>query len=94
MGNHDLNQRQKGASKEQAKIRVLLIEKMLRYDRRITTKEIQDRLDSKYDMQVSRRTLFQDLAAIDKVVPLDVTRGYGGGCKKCDFREKEDGSKA
>ena len=92
MGNHDLNQRQKGASKEQAKIRVLLIEKMLRYDRRITTKEIQDRLDSKYDMQVSRRTLQNDLIAIDKVVPLDVTRGYGGGYKKCDFREEEDGN--
>lgn len=92
MGSHDLNQRQKGASKEQAKIRVLLIEKMLRYDRRISTKEIQDRLDSKYDMQVSRRTLRQDLAAIDRVVPLDVTRGYGGGYKKCDFREAEDGT--
>lgn len=90
MGGHDLNQRQKGASKEQAKIRVLLIEKMLRYDRRITTKEIQDILDSKYDMQVSRPTLFRDLAAIDKVVPLDVTTGYGGGYKKCDFREEED----
>jgi predicted DNA-binding transcriptional regulator YafY len=84
---HDLNQRQKGASKEQAKIRVLLIEKMLRYDRRISTKEIQDRLDAKYDMQVSRRTLRQDLAAIDKVVPLDVTRGYGVGYKKLNIRE-------
>ena len=91
MGNNDLNQRQKGASKEQGKIRVLLIEKMLRYDCRITTKEIQNRLDREYDMQVSRRTLRQDLVAIDRVVPLDVTRGYGGGFKKYDFREAEDG---
>ena len=87
MGGHDLNQRQKGASKEQAKIRVLLIEKMLGYDRRLSTREIQSILDSKYDMQVSRRTLHQDLAAIDKVVPLDVTRGYGGGYKKLNIRE-------
>ena len=84
---HDLNQRQKGYSKEQAKIRVLLIEKMLRYDLRITTKEIQDRLDREYDMQVSRKTLLSDLVAIDRVVPLDVTKGYGGGYKKLNLRE-------
>ena len=83
---HDLNQRQKGANKEQAKIRVLLIEKMLRYDLRITTKEIQEILDRKYDMQVSRRTIRHDLIAIDRVTPIDVSRGTGGGYKKLDLR--------
>ena len=84
---HDLNQRQKGANKEQAKIRVLLIERMLRYDLRITTKEIQERLDRDFDMQVSRRTIRHDLIAIDRVVPIDVTRGTGGGYKKVRIRE-------
>lgn len=88
---HKMNQKQKAASKEQCKIRVLAIERMLSYDRRITVKEIQRRLDLQYDIQVSKRTLYSDLYAIDRFVPLDVTTGYGGGYKKRDFKEEEDG---
>lgn len=89
---HKMNQKQKAASKEQSKIRVLLIERMLSYDRRITAKEIQNRLDLEHDMQVCQKTIYSDLYAINIVIPLDVTIGYGGGYKKCDFREVEDGN--
>lgn len=88
---HLISQRQKGASKEQSKIRVLAIERMLSYDHRITAKEIKSRLDLQYDMQVSLKTIYDDICAINRIIPIDIKTGYGGGYKKCDFREAEDG---
>lgn len=79
-----VDQRNKGASKENSKIRVLAIERMLDEGRRITAQEIQQRLDLQYDMQVSRKTIYDDIYAIDRFIPLDVHNGYGGGFKKCE----------
>lgn len=82
-----VDQRNKGASKENSKIRVLAIERMLEEGRRITAQEIQRRLELQYDMQVSRKTIYDDIYAIDRFIPLDVHSGNGGGFKKCDCRE-------
>ena len=82
-----VDQRNKGASKENSKIRVLAIERMLEEGRRITAQEIQRRLELQYDMQVSRKTIYDDIYAIDRFLPLDVHNGYGGGFKKCERRD-------
>ena len=79
------NQRQKALSRENAKIRVLAIERMLLEGSRLTSTEIQRRLDLHYDIQVDRKTIYADLSAIDRFIPLEVTGGKYGGFKKCDF---------
>lgn len=87
-----VDQRKKGYSKEQAKIRVLAIERMLDEGHLITAKEIQQRLDLHYDMQASLKTIYDDICAIDRFIPIEVKTGFGGGYKKRDFREAEDGN--
>lgn len=82
-----VDQRKKGYSKELAKIRVLAIERMLDEGRRITAKEIQQRLDLHYDIQTSLKTIYDDIFAIERFIPLDVKTGFGGGYMKCDFSE-------
>ena len=81
-------QRNKGASKEQAKSRVLAIERMLDEGHRITAREIQSRLKLRYDMKVSLKTIYDDLCVIDRFIPLEVKTGFGGGYKRHDFREE------
>ena len=88
---HLISQRKKGYTKEQAKIRVLAIERMLDEGRLITAKEIQQRLDLHYDMKPSLKTIYDDICAIDRFIPIEVKTGFGGGYKKRDFREEEDG---
>ena len=77
-----VDQRNKGASREQSKIRVLAIERMLDEGKKITAKEIQQRLDLRYDIQETLLTIYRDICAIDRFMPIEVTHGYGGGFKK------------
>ena len=79
------NQHQKALSKEQTKIRVLAIAKMLNEGRRISASEIMRRLDLQYDIQVNRKTIYNDIYAIDRVMPIDVMPGRKGGYMKYDF---------
>ena len=80
-------QRQRSASKEQSKIHVLAIERMLTEGRRITAGEIQRRLDLHYDIQVDRKTIYADIYAIDRFIPIEITSGRYGGFQKCNFEE-------
>ena len=79
------NQRQKALSKEQSKIRVLAIAKMLNEGNRMTATQILRRLELQYDIIADRRTIYHDVYAIDKVMPIDVATGRFGGYKKCCF---------
>lgn len=83
----DRNHRQKGFSKEQSKIRVLAIERMIAEGRKITADEIQSRLLLKYDMRVSMATIYSDLRAIDRFIPLKGKKGKNGGYRKFDYLE-------
>ena len=62
-----------------AKIRILAVERMLRKDRYITAKEILVRLDLVYDIQADRKTIYADMIAIDRFLPLEVKAGKYGG---------------
>ena len=82
-----VDQRNRGASKEQCKIRVLAIERMLNEGRKITSIEIQQRLDLQYGIQASRKTIYNDISAIDRFMPIEVITGFGGGFKKHNVLE-------
>ena len=79
------NDRQKALSKEQAKIRVLAIERMVNEGHKITAADIRSRLWMQYDMRVNMATIYSDLRAIDRFIPLEGNKGHGGGYKKFNF---------
>ena len=83
----NLNQRQKGFSKEQSKIRVIAIAKMLSEGKRLTSSEILRRLCLQYDIVCDRKTIYSDICAIDRIMPIEVMTGRSGGYKKYDFLE-------
>lgn len=85
------SKRQKALSKEQTKFRVLAIERMLNEGRKLTSSEILRRLDLQYDIQIDRKTLYSDIYAIDKFMPIEVTAGRCGGYRKFVFEGIEDG---
>lgn len=80
----NLDYRQRALSREQTKIRVLAIAKMLNEGRRIKASEIQRRLDLQYDIQADRKTIYHDIYAIDRIMPIDVMPGKNGGYMKCN----------
>lgn len=80
-----INQRQKALSKEQSKIRVLAIERMLSEGRKLTSTEILRRLDLQYDIKADRKTIYSDICAIDRFMPLEITAGKNGGYQKYDL---------
>jgi predicted DNA-binding transcriptional regulator YafY len=75
------NSRQIGKSKEETKIRILAIERMLKEGRKLTCSEILRKLDLQYDIQIDRKTLYSDIYAIDKFMPIEVCTGRYGGYK-------------
>ena len=74
------------------KIRILAVAKMLSEGRRINSSEILRRLDLQYDIQADRKTIYSDICAIDRFMPIDLIPGRCGGYKKFDVMEAlEDG---
>ena len=73
--------------KSKTKTRVLAVAKMLNEGRRITSKDIIRRLDLQYDIQVDRKTIYSDILAIDRFIPIDTRPGRCGGYKKIDVME-------
>lgn len=67
------------------KVRILLIERMLSKDRFITSSQIVSRLKTQYDIYVDRKTVVDDLMAIDYLIPLEVKSGCYGGYRIMSF---------
>ena len=74
------------------KIRILAIERMILRGERITSTQILNELDLKYDIQVDRKTIYSDMCAIDRFVPIESKGGKYGGFKMVDVLGRcEDG---
>ena len=73
--------------RDDIKVRILAVERMLSKDRYITTTEILRRLELRHDIKVDRKRVYDDLRAIDLIVPLDVKVGIHGGYKIMVFEE-------
>lgn len=80
----------KAQSKEQCKTRVLAVAKMLNEGRNVTTAEILRRLELQYGITAERKTIYNDISVIDKVMPIDIIPGRTGGYKKCDLQNGQD----
>ena len=76
------DERQRALSLEQTKFRVLIIERILNDGRKHTAEEIENILYVRYGIKVGRKTIYHDIYAIDKVMPIEVIMGCKGGFRK------------
>ena len=81
------DQRQKAKSHEDFKIRVLAIDRMLSYERRISASQIMRKLAAIYDIRCDRKTIYSDIQAINRITPIDSVCGRNGGYKKYNVLE-------
>lgn len=69
--------------REDGKLRLLLIERMLHYDRVISSGEIIGRLEAR-GIHADRKTIYDDIQAINRVIPVESTGGRYGGFRFVD----------
>lgn len=72
-------QRQRALSKEQSKIRVLAIERILKDGQIHSANDIQNILFAKYGIKANRKTVYLDICAIDRFMPVRHVMGRYGG---------------
>lgn len=81
--------RNQSQSRECSRIRVIAVYRMiLEYDE-ITTTQIIQKLQERYGIVCDRKTIYSDIAAIDRFIPIDVQQGVKGGYRKHIFEELE-----
>lgn len=77
------------AKKSDIKNRILAIERIFQRKKAVTTSEIQRILCIEYDIEVERKTVYDDIAVLTRFMPIDVV---GGGCShKYVLREFMEG---
>lgn len=76
--------RPKTGRKEDSKIRLIAVYRILQRGRRVTAAQILRELEMHYDITCDRKTLYGDVAAIDRFTPIEITAGRGGGFCLCD----------
>ena len=69
----------------EGKIRLVAITLMILRGKKINSTNILHELDLKYDIQADRKTIYSDIAAIDRLIPIESTTGKGGGYQKINF---------
>ena len=72
---------------EYGRIRILAIAKMLNEGERISISKILSRLESQYGIYADRKTIYTDLSAIGRFMPIDKKKGVNAGYKKCGADE-------
>lgn len=65
--------------RENEKVRVIAIYRMLLRGEKITTRQILEELQSHYGITADRKTIYADVAAIDRIMPIKAIPGCRGG---------------
>ena len=73
------------SNRESCKKRVLLISMMLDKNQYISTKEIIRRLENRCGIKADRKTIYNDINEINKVIPIEIKYGRFGGYRIMDF---------
>lgn len=68
-----------GRNKDTTKIRVIAVYRMILEGKKISAGEIQRRLLSQYGIEVERKSIYNDIAAINRIVPIMSIPGKCGG---------------
>ena len=72
------------AKPDDTKLRLLAVYNMIQRGGWITTRQIQRELDLRYDIQANRKTIYNDIYAINKIIPVETKSGARGGFCKID----------
>ena len=71
--------------REDSKARLVAVTLMILRGKKMTAGDIMRELDLRHDIQVDRKTIYSDIAAIDKLIPVEVTSGKHGGYQRMRF---------
>ena len=74
----------KMTKRDDSKIRLIAVYRMMESGEKLTSTQIIGRLKSQFDIEVDRKTIYSDLIAIDRFIPLRVYGGHNGGAQKYD----------
>lgn len=69
----------RAASKEWSKVRCLAISRILNYKQPLSAANIIKKLQRQYGISAERKTIYADIAAINRIVPVEVVYGSKGG---------------
>jgi hypothetical protein len=72
------------AKRDDSKIRLIAVYRMMESGENLTSAQIVSRLKTQFDIEVDRKTIYSDLIAIDRFIPLQVKDGRNGGAQKYD----------
>jgi predicted DNA-binding transcriptional regulator YafY len=75
------------AKNETDKIRLLAVERIISRGRRVSAAQILSELERRYDIKADRKTIYSDIMAIDRFMPVDVTGGRYGGFQVIDWEK-------
>lgn len=67
-----------------SKLRVLAVYNMIARGHKITVKQILQELDNKYGITADKKTIYNDIYTIDRILPVEVSYGPSGGYQKLD----------
>lgn len=72
------------AKRDDSKIRLIAVYRMVESGEKLTSTQIISQLKNQFDIEVDRKTIYSDLMAIDRFIPLQVKGGCNGGAQKYD----------
>lgn len=77
---------------DNAKIRLLAIERMIMRGDKITSTQIMKELEHKYGIKTTFNAIQRDIRSLDRFMPIEAKNGYNGGYQLMDvLRRCEDG---
>jgi predicted DNA-binding transcriptional regulator YafY len=65
--------------KDDSKIRLLAVERILQSGRKMSASQICAELMRKYDIKADKKTIYSDILAVNMFVPTEVYYGRNGG---------------
>ena len=72
-------------NKESTKIRIIAIYRMLENRKTfISASQILQKLQDQYGISADRKTIYSDIAAIDRFIPIEIRTARGGGYRLWD----------
>ena len=66
---------------ENSKIRLLAINMFLSTGERLTSTKLQEKLLLRFGITADRKTIYDDIYAINRIIPVDSSPGRNGGFK-------------
>ena len=76
------------ARSEDSKVRLLAVHYIMQGGKKMSARQICLELERRYGICADRKTIYSDIAAINRFVPVDVSTGVNGGFEKVDVLKR------